>query len=261
MYILGWGMDFYPAYLEEFFHSKNDAAQGGSNTAGYNRPAYDALADEFMAERDIEEARQDAYGLQAMIADDLPYLTLFSPPTFEAFRSANITFPYTDTIGGLRRRAGLPAAVRFVPAASTFGAEGGTVEGSGGTVDFPAGAFTDTVVVSYTVVPPSGAMPSAGIFFDISAVYSDTGQSAQLAAGATFTIVVGYDENTLPPNVPEHTLKLYYWDEQLLDWVAEPTSVVDTISNTLTATPNHLSQWAGLGQVQFNVYLPLVMKN
>ena len=138
MYILGWALGSpYPSHLESFFHSDMDVAEGGNNTAGYNNPVYDALCDQFLAERDIEKARQDAYGLQVMVADDLPYLPLLHSAVFEAYRSDSITFPYTDTIGGLYRRGRLPAAVRFVPAVGSVGTEGGTVEGQAALSNFP----------------------------------------------------------------------------------------------------------------------------
>jgi hypothetical protein len=43
------------------------------------------------------------------------------------------------------------------------------------------------------------------------------------------------------------------------NWVPEPTSVVDTLLNTITATPDHFSQWAILGEELSLIFLPLVM--
>lgn len=61
----------------------------------------------------------------------------------------------------------------------------------------------------------------------------------------------------LPP-VIEQTLALHTWDGS--QWVAEPSSSVDPATNTITATPNHLSLWAVLGETH-RIYLPLVMRN
>lgn len=260
-----WGWAVYkgpPTYLERFFHSRHDAALGlgGFNIPGYDSPTFDALCDQFMAEPDMQQARQYAHWFQDLLAYDLPYLTLFEKPQLDAYRSDRITYPFTATLGGLQAWYGLPATVQFVPTEGAIDADaGGTLDGPGNSLDFPAGAFTETVTISYTVVSPPDSYLSAGIHFDISAVYSDTGEAAQLAPGATYTMTVAYDEEVLAPGISESSLKLYYWDDGISEWVAEPTSVVDTVANTLTATPDHFSLWAGFGN--YAIYLPLTLKN
>lgn len=64
----------------------------------------------------------------------------------------------------------------------------------------------------------------------------------------------------MPPGVPEETLMLYYWDDAISSWVAEPSSVVDADADTITTTPDHLSLWGALGEYQYNVYLPVILK-
>jgi hypothetical protein len=138
---------------------------------------------------------------------------------------------------------------------------GGTLGAYGSAnFEFPAGAVTDTVVLTYTVLQPSGSQPHVGVFFDVSAVYANTGQAAQIASGQTYTVVVHYDEASVPININESDLALYYWDRSSSEWVKEPTSVVDTVNNTVTATPNHFSVWAGLFEM-YDIYLPLVVRN
>jgi heat shock protein HspQ len=145
--------------------------------------------------------------------------------------------------------------VDVVPAiGGTFGAFGSA------TFDLPAGAVTDTVVLTYTVLQPSASLPHVGVFFDISAVYASTGQIAQIAPGKTYTVVVNYDEANVPAYVNESSLALYYWDSSSSQWVKEPTSMVDTMNNTITATPNHFSVWAALGESR-RIYLPVVLRN
>ena len=56
----------------------------------------------------------------------------------------------------------------------------------------------------------------------------------------------------------EETLALYSWDGS--QWVKEPSSVVDTAANMVTAHPNHFSRWAVLGETR-RVYLPLVLRH
>ncbi len=81
------------------------------------------------------------------------------------------------------------------------------------TLMFPSGAFTDTVVLtsptrSAQQVPPLGDLAGIGHLFEVTAVYSATGQPAQLALGKTFAITVAYTENERGP-VIEDSLALY----------------------------------------------------
>ena len=112
MWILGWGLTIFPDYLESFFHSRH-ADLEGRNAGGYNNPEYDRLADELLATTDLEEARQQVFQMQEFLANDLPYVVLFTTPIVETFRSDRIEFPYTETLGGLQEASGLPAAVTF----------------------------------------------------------------------------------------------------------------------------------------------------
>lgn len=130
------------------------------------------------------------------------------------------------------------------------------------TYTFPTGAFTDTVIITHTArfvgeVPSPGNMVGISHFFDVTAVYSSTGQPAQLALGQIYTVTVQYTEAEKGPAI-ENTLALYWWNGS--QWVKEPSSTVDTTNNTVTATPNHLSLWAVLGETR-QVYLPLVLRN
>lgn len=56
----------------------------------------------------------------------------------------------------------------------------------------------------------------------------------------------------------ESTLTLYWWDGG--QWVLEPTSRVDAAENRLTATPDHMTLFAVLGETK-RVYLLSVMRN
>ncbi len=108
MYILGWSLGSpYPGQLCSFFHSGADF-----NTPGYNNPAFDAKCDEFLSETDIEAARADAWELQTMLATDLPYITLFTPPVREAYRSDRVAFPYTQALDGIQGAGGMESVVR-----------------------------------------------------------------------------------------------------------------------------------------------------
>jgi ABC-type transport system substrate-binding protein len=103
MYILGWGLGDpnFPAHFEGFWHSRNDTAvSGNANTPGFNNAQYDALADEFMGTADLERARELAYEMQVMLADQRPYIPLYYTKVIELARD-NVVFPFTETLGGL----------------------------------------------------------------------------------------------------------------------------------------------------------------
>ena len=112
MWILGWGLSAFPDYLEAFFHSKH-AALEGFNPGGYSNPDFDRLADQLLAETDLEAARKQVFEMQAFLAEDLPYVVLFDTPIVETYRSERIEFPYTETWGGLQSAAGMPSLVNF----------------------------------------------------------------------------------------------------------------------------------------------------
>jgi len=143
----------------------------------------------------------------------------------------------------------------------TIGTGGGSLTSYYGdtTIQIPAGAITDTIVITYTPaygMPPGGNVAGIGHVFDVTAVYSSTGQPAQIAFGHTYTVTVQYTDAEKGPAI-ENTLALYYWDGS--QWVKEPSSVVDTVANKVTATPDHFSLWAALGETR-RVYLPLIMR-
>ena len=124
---------------------------------------------------------------------------------------------------------------------------------------FPSDAFTETVTLTYRhlwIDQNTGALAGIGHTFDVTAVFSDTGQTAQLAPGQTYTLTVQYTDAEKGPAI-EDTLALCSWDGNR--WVKEPSSVLDTATNTVTATPDHLSLWAVLGETR-RVYLPVICK-
>ncbi len=112
MWILGWGLSLYPDYLENFFHSRHSDLEG-HNPGGYNNPEFDKLADELLAETDVDAARELVFEMQAFLAEDLPYVPLFDTPLVEAYRSDRVEYPYTHSLGGLQNASGLTTLVQF----------------------------------------------------------------------------------------------------------------------------------------------------
>ena len=110
IWILGWGLSNFPDYLEAFFHSRH-AEGDGLNRSGYSNPEFDALAEQLLIETDLDAARDQVFKMQEFLADDLPYVVLFTTPLLESYRSDRLTFPYTGTLGGLQSTNGMTSAV------------------------------------------------------------------------------------------------------------------------------------------------------
>lgn len=105
-------------------------------------------------------------------------------------------------------------------------------------------------------MPPGGNLISIGHVFDLSAV-NNAGQPVQLVSGHTYNVTVRYSDAERGPAI-ENTLAFYYWDGSA--WVREPSSQVDPVANTVSATPNHFSRWAVFGETR-RVFLTYTAKN
>lgn len=101
MYILGWGIPIYPSYIKDFFYSKY-AGVGGFNDSGYDNPAFDKAANEFVDQTNMDKAREYAFKAEEMINADVPYIVLFTTPIIEAYRTDKVSFAYTDTPDGIQ---------------------------------------------------------------------------------------------------------------------------------------------------------------
>jgi ABC-type transport system substrate-binding protein len=115
IYILGYSLGILPDYLTAFFHSRNDLLNQlnnpptgtGDNNGGYNNPAYDAIADQFSAATDEAAAKDLAWQMEEIVADELPYIVLFDTGIAEAYRKAGIAFPFEQTLSGLQFLQGM----------------------------------------------------------------------------------------------------------------------------------------------------------
>ncbi len=138
---------------------------------------------------------------------------------------------------------------------------GGSLASTDGSTNliFLSGAFTETVNLTYRQLlydEYPGYWVGIDHAFDISAVYSDTTTSADLAPGQTFTVTVTYSDSLTVPAF-EDTLGLFSWNGTT--WEREPSSTIDTVNNLITATPNHLSLWAILGDTN-RVFIPITRR-
>lgn len=75
-------------------HHSQEAVEGGYNIAGYVNPAYDALADEFATNLNMEARQKAAKEMQALLAKDVPQPPMFKLKLKNAYNSTkfeNIT--------------------------------------------------------------------------------------------------------------------------------------------------------------------------
>jgi hypothetical protein len=120
---------------------------------------------------------------------------------------------------------------------------------------FPADTFTSTVIVTHTL-RTAGSMSSTGDlvsiqhFFDVVAVYADSGLPA--IPLHPFTITVQYAQDELGVAI-ENTLGFYTWDG--IYWVLQTGGLVDPAQNTVSVQASHFSWWSVLGET-LRLYLP-----
>ena len=112
-YILGWslGNPALPDFHEAFFGCANDAKEGGFNTPGYCDEDFDAMAANFLSAQTLEEARKYVWEMDNKLAEDLPYMTLFTAPILEFYAKARVEYPFTEALDGLQNLNGLPDSV------------------------------------------------------------------------------------------------------------------------------------------------------
>ncbi len=139
--------------------------------------------------------------------------------------------------------------------------DGGSLTSTDGqtTIDIPAGAFTQTADITFRQLlfdEYLGYWDGIDRNFEISAYYTDTGETADIASGQTITITLAYSDTQVSP-VFEDSLALYNWNG--ITWGKETTSTLDPVKNVITATPEHLSLWALLSDTN-RVYLPILRR-
>jgi hypothetical protein len=150
----------------------------------------------------------------------------------------------------------------YVPSTSrSISASGGVLAS---TVDntsysFPPGTFAQPTTVTHAPLtdagtPATGSRVGIGHAYEVSAFDDGTGLPVQ--PSGPYTVTITYGDAEVGPAI-EETLALYSWDGD--EWVAEPSSELDEGSNTITATPDHFSTWAVLGETR-RVFLPLVWR-
>lgn len=138
----------------------------------------------------------------------------------------------------------------------------------GGVISFTTGLTVELEFPAYSVdqqirvvtgmtegLTISSTLQAAGDFFTV--VAYDLSNSEVVSFTRQFSITISYESEDVG-TIDEDTLSLYYWDEELEQWV-EVESIVDTVENTLIATLDHLTTFAVLGETN-RIYLPLVIR-
>lgn len=249
---LGWCQDYPDAnnFVRDVFRSDSP-----SNYTRWGNPQFDALVDQAAWELD-PNTRKLLYKQAEEILNetDAAIIPIYFYGSFVATKAyLERTYPTW----------GIDIATwRITHVSGTIGTGGGSLTSYHGdtTITIPSGAITATIVLTYTPaygMPPSGNLIGIGHVFDLTAVYAANGQPAQIVPGQTYTILVRYTDEEKGPAI-EDTLALYYWNGN--QWVEEPSSVVDPVANTVTATPNHFSLWAVFGETR-RMFLPLTSNN
>jgi len=96
MFILGWSLGVEPSYACDFL--QRDA---GANFGHYNSEEFETLCNAYKAETDRDRAREYAMQFQEVLANDLPYLYLFTTPLKDAWDNTRVMFPFTDVMDGV----------------------------------------------------------------------------------------------------------------------------------------------------------------
>lgn len=251
----GWCPDYYDAY--SYLHDVPVVHNRGA-LGNWTNATYESLLDQALREQD-PDVRKALYkqAEEILVETDAVVIPLYH------YADGVASKPYLErTYPALTFDI---ATWRITWVSDVIDPGGGDLTSDDGntTVQIPAGAITETVVITHTPAtgtPPGGNLAGIGHVFDITAVYSDTGQSAQIASGHTCTITVQYTDTEKGPAI-EGTLGLHWWDEGASQWSQQGiTSSVNVTDNLVTAQVDHFSLFAVLGET-FRVYLPVVLRN
>jgi len=112
MFILGWSLGVFPGHMRDFWHS-DQAVLDGNNAGGYSDPSFDADSEALNTCETFAACKEITDRLQIKLSTETPYVLLFDTGVIEVY-SANLEYPYTDSMSGLQYLAGLPATVNVI---------------------------------------------------------------------------------------------------------------------------------------------------
>jgi len=99
MAVLGWRVSEYPGYLCDWFGDGNPFHYDG----GRLKPACEALT----STSDLGSARKQIDQIQSVLAQDLPFIPLYSTAVNDYYRG--ISYPFSKVVGGLSEIYGAPS--------------------------------------------------------------------------------------------------------------------------------------------------------
>jgi hypothetical protein len=236
----------------------------GSNYSGYSDGVYDALCESAIETLTQSQSLALYQRTVVSLTANLPVITLYhggNSILVNRVISSPPTPPHDDTSAVETSVLGTIWAWDTTTIAIVPPSVNTIITGAGGliTTTFPIGAFSETVVITQVPQLPvetGSNLNGIGFFFDLTAASQATGQPVQ--PQQTYTISLSYtDAEAQAAAVDERTLALYWWNGS--QWVKEATSAANTSANTVTATPNHLSLFAVLGETH-RIFMPAVAR-
>jgi ABC-type transport system substrate-binding protein len=99
MAILGWRLSEYPGYLCEWF--------GAGGQFEYASDRLQSACGALEVESDLGAARDQVFRIQSILAEDLPFVPLYTESTYDVFQ--NVGYPFAQVPGGLSGLYGAPS--------------------------------------------------------------------------------------------------------------------------------------------------------
>jgi len=99
MAMLGYNVSEYPGYLCDWFKD--------GNPFGYQSDRLRTACEALNSTSDLSAAQKDVYEIQSILAQDLPFIPLYSGITYDAYR--NIKYPFDSVLDGLSGIYGAPS--------------------------------------------------------------------------------------------------------------------------------------------------------
>ena len=138
------------------------------------------------------------------------------------------------------------------------------------TVQIPPGAVTRTTAITLTPIlsptePISPGLRFAGHAFDLDA-YWDGQHLASFTFETTVTVTIHYSDADVK-GLDEKTLELYRWVTmppdgwQVVGARSGEGQILDMVNNVLTAWLCGLTRYGEMGVIQYNIYLPVVLRD
>ena len=99
MAVLGWHVSSYPGYLCDWF--------GEGNRFNDSESQVKSLCANLKVTSDLESAYQQLFEIQSTLAQELPFIPLYSGVTYDLYR--NVRYPFDQVPDGLSGVYGAPA--------------------------------------------------------------------------------------------------------------------------------------------------------